>query len=91
MRNPPRYQYFMGRYGSFNGNHRPFVDGGISVHDLAVSGFYYYGNRTLIDDAVVCFKCGVGLCAWASGDDVFKEHYRVNPLCPMVRRMAIWL
>lgn len=54
----------------------------IEKNQLALLGFYYYGQS----DIVKCFFCGLKLGSWEDGDDVLNDHRRWSPLCSLIRR-----
>lgn len=47
---------------------------------LALAGFYYIGPG----DDVRCHFCRILINRWEQGDDVFKEHRRWSPSCPLI-------
>ena len=55
-------------------------DNPVEPVELAEAGFFAIG----VDDRVVCFKCGVHLRQWKTGDDALKEHKEFSPGCPFL-------
>ncbi|CAI9717316.1 baculoviral IAP repeat-containing protein 7-A [Octopus vulgaris] len=53
----------------------------VAPTDLAKNGFYYLGYRNIVK----CAYCSVHLYKWKENYDVYEEHTRLNPECPILR------
>jgi hypothetical protein len=60
-----------------------FPNNWMDVKELANFGFYFTG----VNDCVKCNFCGIGLHKWEAIDDVFYEHKRWSPNCPLINGM----
>jgi hypothetical protein len=61
--------------------HVPFMD----KNHLAAAGFYF----TNWGDVVRCAFCGVDVCYWIGGDNVFKDHQRLSPSCGFIKGLFV--
>lgn len=52
----------------------------IKPKSLAQLGFFYIGEF----DKVQCAFCGISLWMWGKSDNIYKEHYRFAPHCPLL-------
>lgn len=66
---------------------RSFVDNDwknqhVQFNDLALLGLYFFKKP----DVVKCYFCNVDLSEFEANDNIFKEHLKFSPNCPLLRR-----